>query len=97
MDKNGKSLKFGDRVHYFIPGHGTNGGYAYVAGEMKYSENGSHVLLVNDTEIGMPINAGHCTLQSSGHDELVAPLRDRYMERFPDALLRNEQLTKKEG
>jgi len=86
IDKNGMEIGFGDRVHYFIPGHGSSAGIAFVAGEMSYSEHGSHVLLVNENEIGMPIHAGHCQVFSRGHAETVAPLRDRYIKMYPKAL-----------
>lgn len=86
LDKNWQKIDFGDQVHYFIPGHGSPGGYAYVAGEMTYSEGGSHVLLVNEHEIGMPIHAAHCQLASRGHQDTVRPWRERYAKIFPKAL-----------
>ena len=86
IDKRGRPIKFGDLVHYYIPGHGTSGGYGYVAGEMKYSEGGSHVLLVGERYDGMPIHAGHCTIASSGHEKIVDPLRANYLRRWPGAL-----------
>ena len=86
MDKRDQPIGFGDRVHYFIPGHGSPGGYSYVAGEMSYSDEGSHVLLVTEKEVGMPIHSGHCTVVSRGHDAAGQPLRDRYLERWPEAL-----------
>jgi hypothetical protein len=54
IDKNGNEIGFGDQVYYFIPGHGSSAGYAFVAGEMSYAKNGDVVLLVTETAIGMP-------------------------------------------
>lgn len=86
IDKNGNEIGFGDQVYYFIGGRGGSAGLAYVAGVMSYSDRGSHVLLVNENEIGMPIHAGHCQVSSRGHDEVVRPMRDRYVRRWPAAL-----------
>lgn len=84
IDKNGMEIGFGDRVYWSLGP--SSAGYAYVAGEMSYSEHGSHVLLVNENEIGVPIHAGHCQVFSRGHAETVAPLRDRYIKMYPKAL-----------
>ena len=64
IDKHGTEIDFGDRVYWSIGP--ASAGYAFVAGEMSYSEHGSHVLLVNEGEIGMPIHAGHCQRHSEG-------------------------------
>lgn len=84
IDKHGNEIGFGDRVYWSLGP--SSAGYAFVAGEMRYSEKGSHVLLVEDGKIGMPIHAGHCQLASRGHDDEVRPMRDKYLKMFPDGL-----------
>ena len=84
IDKHGNEIDFGDRVYWSIGP--SSAGYAFVAGETSYSERGSHVLLVEEDKIGMPIHAGHCQRASRGHLDQVRPLRDRYLRRFPKAL-----------
>jgi hypothetical protein len=83
-------LSFGDSVFYYIPGYGGadgSSGYAFVAGEMAYSDSGEVVLLVDVAQIGMPIAAAHCRLAAVGDfSDSVKPFRDRYLKAFPAAL-----------
>lgn len=87
-DLDKQVIKFGDYVYYYIPGHpGTgNGGHGYVAGEMDYSDDGSHLLLVDENHIGMAIHSAHCQVVSRGHEEKVATWRERYLAACPGRL-----------
>lgn len=72
-----------------ICGRATGGGLerSYVLGDMSYSSDQSRVILLcNPGEIGMPINAGHCRVISSGHDAICSILRASYEKRWPDGL-----------
>jgi hypothetical protein len=84
IDMDGNEIDFGDEVYWRI--WPSSGGYAYVAGEMSYSEKGSRVLLVSEGKIGMPIHAGHCRLASRGHVAKVQPMRETYLKTFPKGL-----------
>ncbi len=79
------NIKFGDLVNYDLRrSHGGNIERAYVIGEPPYSNGGSHLMLADEAAVGMPINADHCALISSGHTEICARLLDRWNARFPD-------------
>jgi hypothetical protein len=83
-------MKFGDLVEYDLrASHGGKIERAYVLGEMFYSDDGSHVLLGNPGQLGMPIHSGHCKVISSGHETICAPLRKEYERRWPDGLKSN--------
>lgn len=77
-------FKFGDLVRYDLrASHGGDVEEAFVIGEPFYSENGSHIVLADHLEVGMPINAGHCTLVSAGHTDQCQAFLDRWRAKFP--------------
>lgn len=76
---------FGDYVSYDLrASHGGTIGYAYVIGEMNYSEGGSHICLAGEKELGMPIHEAHCSVISSGHNDLCRSYRTRWHEKFTE-------------
>lgn len=77
-------MRYGDLVEYQWGAWPAE--RAYVFGEMSYSENGSHVIVANPGQIGMPLSSGHCRLISSGHETICDPIRAQYLERWPNAL-----------
>lgn len=82
-------IRFGDRVRVFIPGHGSPGSETFVVGDMAYSTPNSRVVLTATEQwTGMPVNVAHCSVLSSGHDEICARLRDRYEKLYPGAIAR---------
>lgn len=87
-DKYNNPISVGSEVHYYIPGHGGGGGYAFVIGVMKYASADEDVVcLATAKEIGMPINTGHLTVMSGIDTHAISdPMRERYLQKFPGAL-----------
>jgi hypothetical protein len=89
-----EQLRFGDYVTYDLrASHGGEIEGDYVLGFMDYSHLGKQyktdrnvVLLGGPKHIGMPINIGHCTIVSRGHDAECMEWRKRYEDRFPGKL-----------
>lgn len=81
-------MKYGDFVEYDLrESHGGDIEQSYVIGEMKYSDDWSHVLLACPKyRAGMPIHSGHCKVLSSGHEAICEPLRGAYLKAWPKAL-----------
>lgn len=87
-------LRFGDYVSYDL--RASRGGdieHDYVLGHMNYSKLGGRfkkdrgvALLGGPKHLGMPINAGHCTVVSRGHEAECKVWRDRYESQYPGKL-----------
>lgn len=85
-DKHGTPLQFGDEVYYYIPGHGSNGGYGLVIGIMSYAENAEDIVCLAGAGVtGMPINTAHTQRTSAGSIELAVALREKYLKMCPTA------------
>lgn len=89
-------LSIGDKVSYFIPGHGTPGGEAWVIGIPSFSD-GEHVTLADEDYHGMPINIQWC--EKIGGADVVNALRwrDRYLSLYPGNLHETLELLGVEG
>lgn len=81
------TVYYGDLIEYDLrASHGGKVERAYVIGEMSYSENGSHVLVANPGQLGMPIHTAHCKRIAGGLEDIAAPIRAAYLKQWPNAL-----------
>jgi hypothetical protein len=72
-------MKIGDLVYCDLrASHGGDIYQGYVIGHHTLSRPDSEIVILADEKAwGMPVNVAHCTLVSSGHDEIAQRLRER--------------------
>ena len=71
-------MNVGDEIEYEIDGKFP--GRGYVIGSMLYDSR--VVCVANGKATGMPINARHCRVISSGHSALALRMRQRYQDLY---------------
>jgi hypothetical protein len=79
------ALPIGDKVSYFISGHGVARSDAWVIGVPTFSD-GDHVTLATEAAHGIPLNVCWCNRIDGADPQSAMRWRERYLSMYPGAL-----------